>query len=138
MPVAAKIVRRRPASQASYLKESDTPFSTFMSICVTSATRRSRSEPAAVFYRASTRVLPRRVTDADHLDDLVNCFRLLLRHRILPRLNLARWDVNKRWPRFIHGTRPELRILSAAAQTRIVSVATTRLDPGNLRDLSKE
>src|SRR5262249_5772121 len=43
-------------SQASYLKESDTrvrnaatlPSSTFMSICVTSATRRSRSEPAAV------------------------------------------------------------------------------------------
>src|SRR5262245_50850806 len=43
-------------SQASYLKESDTrvrnaatlPSSTFMSICVTSATRRSRSDPAAV------------------------------------------------------------------------------------------
>src|SRR2546425_6315382 len=44
------------APQASYLKESDTrvrnaatlPFSNFMSICVTSATRRSRSDPAAV------------------------------------------------------------------------------------------
>src|SRR5215468_1671440 len=44
------------APQASYLKESDTrvrnaatlPFSNFISICVTSATRRSRSDPAAV------------------------------------------------------------------------------------------
>src|SRR5262245_42596670 len=49
-----QIPRVRP--QASYLKESATrvrnaatfPFSTFMSILVTSATRRSRNEPAAV------------------------------------------------------------------------------------------
>src|SRR6516164_7570585 len=49
-----RIPRVRP--QASYLKESATrvrnaatfPFSTFMSILVTSATRRSRNEPAAV------------------------------------------------------------------------------------------
>src|SRR4051794_22838362 len=57
-------VRRGPASAGRthyrdhppYLKESETrvrnaatfPFSTFMSIFVTSATRRSRSEPAAV------------------------------------------------------------------------------------------
>ena len=35
------------------------------------------------------------------------------------------------------GSRPELRLLDAAAQAGIVSVARIRLDSGNLRDLSK-
>jgi hypothetical protein len=35
------------------------------------------------------------------------------------------------------GSRPELRLLEAAAQAGIVSVARIRLDSGNLRDLSK-
>src|SRR5262249_59946066 len=35
------------------------------------------------------------------------------------------------------GTRPELRPPNAAPQTRIVSVARIRLDPGNLSELSK-
>jgi hypothetical protein len=34
-------------------------------------------------------------------------------------------------------TRPELRMPGAAAQTRMVSVAEFRADPGNPRDLSK-
>ena len=75
--------RVRP--QASYLKESATrvrnpatlPFSTFISILVTSATRRSRNEPAAVSTALRPASSPRRLADTDHVDDPVDRDRLL-------------------------------------------------------------
>jgi hypothetical protein len=50
-----------------------------------------------------------------------------------------RWQLDdpRKHPCRDPGTRPELRLPDAAAQTRIVSVARIRLDPGNLSDLSK-
>ena len=91
---AVRISRLRP--QALYLKESATrvrnpatlPFSTFMSILVTSATRRSRNEPAAV----STALRPASSHDVsltDHVDDSVDRVRPLFCHHILQRGHLA-------------------------------------------------
>jgi hypothetical protein len=52
-------------------------------------------------------------------------------------LQCRRMRLDERVPAEIPGTRPELRPRTAAAQTRIVSVARIRLGPRNLRGLSK-
>ena len=92
---AVRISRLRP--QASYLKESATrvrnpatlPFSTFMSILVTSATRRSRNEPAAV----STALRPASSHDVSLTPTTstisVDRVRPLFCHHILQRGHLA-------------------------------------------------
>ena len=85
-PTPATRARTRPqcstvsGHQASYLKESETrvrnaatfPSLTVMSGFVTSATRRSRSEPAAVSTALRPAFPPQLLADTDHLDDLVD------------------------------------------------------------------
>jgi hypothetical protein len=60
--------------------------------------------------------------------------------RLQPDTNPMPFDGTRRSKKYrdrAEECRPELRLLDAAAQAGIVSVARIRLDSGNLRDLSK-
>ena len=78
--------------QASYLNESATrvrnavtlPLSTFMSIRVTSATRRSRERARRRLHRDPAGIFPGFLADADNVDNSIDALRLLLGHWVGP------------------------------------------------------